>query len=84
MYILFFFNKLHGVSRVAVSEFSDVIKNSGYLNPSTLSFLVHWLFTFMLVSKFHGNDDSDGGKGHAVYFSNFSGKTWINRLEVRI
>ena len=41
MYILFFFNKLHGVSRVAVSEFSDVIKNSGYLNPSTLSFLVH-------------------------------------------
>lgn len=64
--------------RVAVPGFSDTIKNLGYLDPCTLPSLVHGPFAFMLVSKFHDNDNSDGDEGHTLPISIFlEGPGWI-------
>lgn len=64
--------------RVAVPGFSDTIKNSGYLDPCTLPSLDHRPFAFLLVNKFHDNDDSDRGEGHTFPISIFlGGPGWI-------
>lgn len=60
-----------------VAGFCDVIKNSVYLHLSTLLSLVHWLFAFVLVNKFHDDDDSDGGKGCTISISIFGARTWL-------